>query len=264
VHACYRDSRPATLPLAIANRHGMVGHPVVRRADRLIALSQRSRDLFARFGVPEERLSLVPNFCVGVHAAATPAPAEPRFVAVGRLSGEKGFADLLRDWPAGRRLDVIGTGPLATPLAAMAGPDVRVLGHVDNGAWRERLGDYTALVLPSPISEGGVPQTVIEAWEGAVPVIAREGSGGADEVTRTGAGRTYADAAGLARALAEVAAGQSALRPLARATFEARYDERAWTSAMLDVYESVAGGPRQDTGGSGQDTGGSRQQAGRR
>jgi glycosyltransferase involved in cell wall biosynthesis len=202
----------------------------------VIVLSARARGLLARFGVPDERLALVPNFVEELHPDATPAPRAPRFVAVGRLSSEKGFADLLRAWPAGHRLDVIGGGPLAAELAAAAGADVRFLGAIDNREWRGRLADYTGLVFPSPISEGAVPLPVLEAWEGSVPVVAREGSGAADEVARTGAGRTYCDDAGLAAALREVAAGQEVLRPLARASFAAGYGTSTWTSAMLDVY----------------------------
>ena len=214
----------------------MGGHPVIRRADRVIALSGRARSLLVRFGVPEERLSLVPTFVREVHAGVVSGPSQARYAAVGRLSPEKGFDRLLREWPAGVPLDVFGGGPEAARLAAVAGPSVRMLGEVDSDEWRRRSGDYTALVYPSPIHEGGIPRTVTEALEGSLPVVARDGSGAADCVVETGAGLAYRTPDELAAALAAVAGDQERLRPLARAAYAASFSISGWTEAILGLY----------------------------
>lgn len=240
-HSCYRGSRLATLPLTIANHDGAARNPLVRRADRLIVLAPRARDLYLRFGVPADRLVLVPNFVTPAVDSPGAAPTV-RFAAVGRLSPEKGFADLLAAWPTGLPLDIAGTGPHEDALRSLAGPSVRFLGHVPNDQWRERLPSYTALVLPSASSEAAVPLAVVEAWAAEIPVVARRGNGGADAVEETGAGTTYDDAAGLAAALSAVQVQPATWRALAADAYRSGYTPEHWLATMTGLYRDCLEG----------------------
>ncbi len=238
-HACYRGSAVASLPLAIANRHGIAAHPVVARADRVIVLSPVARDLFLRFGIPSDRMRLVPNFTTDIHGSTTLPPPLPRYLAVGRLSAEKGFAELVEQWPPGRRLDIIGGASEDATVRLPAHPDVTLLGAIDNARWRARLWEYSAMIVPSVGPEGAVPLVAVEAWEGSVPVIARAGSGLAAYIESTGAGRIYSSAASLASALEDVGRGGQALRNTARSAFEAEFSEAQWRSTIEGAYSEL-------------------------
>ena len=69
VHACFKGSRAQTVPAAIGTR--FADDPVLRRADRIVALSDAMRDTYERYGVPADRLVTVPNFVL--HPADAPA-----------------------------------------------------------------------------------------------------------------------------------------------------------------------------------------------
>ena len=69
-HGCYRDSRVASIPIAIRNRRGIGHDPLLTRADRVILLSPWAGDLYVRFGLPADTIDVVPN--------AVAEPARPR------------------------------------------------------------------------------------------------------------------------------------------------------------------------------------------
>jgi glycosyltransferase involved in cell wall biosynthesis len=240
-HGCYRGSPIASVPLAIANRKGVEANPVVRRADRLVVLSPVAAELFTRFAAPVERMRLVPNFTADLHHGSTPTPAAERFLAVGRLSAEKGFARLIAEWPAGRPLDIVGSASADAAVSLPDHPDVRMLGAIENAAWRGTLERYTAMVVPSYGPEGAVPLVAIEAWEGSVPVVTRHASGLGRYVDQTGAGAQYDSAASLSAALDAVTGAGQALRDHVRGVYEATFTEPAWQAAITGVYsEAIA------------------------
>lgn len=235
-HACYHGSRPATMPLAFATRHGAVGNAVVRRADRLVAVADHARDLFVRFGVPAERIDVVPHGIAPRHTGPVTGPAAPRYLVAGRLAPEKGVEQLVREWPAGVALDIVGEGPRADAVHRGAPDGVRLLGGRDVG-WRDDAPAYTALIAPGLAIEAAVPRVVIEAWEAGLPVVAHEAGGAATGVRATGAGATYRDAASLLDALAQVEAGGVGLRAIARAAYETSFTPGAWIAAIETTYD---------------------------
>lgn len=238
-HACYRDSVLATAPVALRTRHGARGDPVIRRAGQVIVLSERALRLARAFGIPAEKLTLLPNFVGDEHAHFNAPDEASRFLAVGRLTPEKGFEDLLRAWPAGVPLDIIGDGPLRERIAARSTGTIRFLGAVSNDEWRRSLASYAALVFPGLSHEGAVPLTVVEAWEGSVPVIARAGSGAADEVDTTGAGFIYEDDVSLDAAVRACLDPERSLRRAAREAYEARFRPSTWIDGIHAVYAAA-------------------------
>lgn len=243
---CYRGSRTATLPLAWASRHGASADPLLRRADRLVVLSERARDLYQRFGLPERQLSLVPNF-VGFQSPGLPAansaaggPHETRcrWLFVGRLSEEKGILQLLRSWPADEPLDVIGSGPLESACSP-APSGVRLLGALPHERLLARLPHYTGLVFPSVWPESAMPLVCQEALAAGVPVLALAGSAAADSVRRDGTGAVYEAFDELPRALAAARDRFPTLREHCRQVHAARYTARSWAAAMDVVYREA-------------------------
>ncbi|GAB2727991.1 glycosyltransferase family 4 protein [Streptomyces bullii] len=243
-HGCYRGSRAATLPLAWAGRHGAAAHPLLRRADRLVTLSELSRNLFLRLGVPEERLALVPNF-VNAEPTATrgtttsnPSHSGSPWVYVGRLSEEKGILSLLRGWPANEPLDVIGSGPLESACKAAAPRGVRFLGALSRTDIAARLPRHVGLIYPSVCPESAASLVYQEALAAGLPVLALAGSATADSVRQTGTGAVYTEHR-LPQALSEARSRFPGLRVRCLQTHARFFTRQSWTDAMATVYASA-------------------------
>ncbi|WP_051683729.1 glycosyltransferase family 4 protein [Blastococcus sp. URHD0036] len=239
-HGCFRDSRIATLPLAVAGRHGAATGPVVRRADRLVAISQRAVDEFAVAGVDPARFTVVPNAVADVPGASPAPPGSARWLFLGRLSAEKGVRELLELWPQGVELDVVGDGELAGELRAR--PGVRLLGGRTNAAVRALLPGYTGLVVPSLWPEAGPPLTYVEALAAGVPTVAWAGNGAADDVTRHGTGAVVPREPArdeLAAALAGVERDRAALSAACRSAYETYFSIPAWIDNLTAVYTAA-------------------------
>lgn len=226
-HGCYRDSALASLPLAWRNRRGLGHDPLLRRADRILVLSPRAHDLFTRAGA--ERLRVVPN---GIDVPPPePSAGGSGWVFVGRLTAEKGVAELLRWWPRGVGLDVIGSGPLDAQLRALAPAGVRFLGSLPRDELLARLPGYRGLLFPGVIPEGAYPLVVIEAWACGLPVLVRSGGAGADLVARFGHGRAYRDAGELADRLRQPPPPGNP-----RSVYEAEFSAGTWADRLESVF----------------------------
>lgn len=128
--------------------------------------------------------------------AGQPLPDYPgrentvRFVAAGRLHGQKGFDRLIRalpalDMPYEWRLDIWGQGTERDALQTLIEREgledkVRLMGHA-----REPWPHYAAadcFVMPSRWE--GLPNAALESLSCGTPVIATAQSGGIDEIRR--------------------------------------------------------------------------------
>jgi glycosyltransferase involved in cell wall biosynthesis len=200
-YGCYRASRLRTLPLAISTRFER--DPVLDRADRVLVLSDTMRSLYATAGVPEARLQVVSNF-LGVDIPEPGVGGGP-WAFVGRLAEEKGILELVRDWPPGYELVVVGDGPLRAAAEAAALPGVRFLGDLPRARVFDILRDATGLVFPSRWYEG-FPMVYLEALAAGTPVVAWEPSSVAQLVAAEGTGIVGGSAleVSLARARDEV------------------------------------------------------------
>ncbi|MCQ4212020.1 glycosyltransferase family 4 protein [Streptomyces longispororuber] len=240
-HGCYRGSRLATLPLAWSSRGGVRENPLLRRADRVVVLSERSRETYVRAGLPEERIALVPNFVPDVEGPpdAGPDRAGDAWVFAGRLTQDGGILDLLRRWPSEQRLDVLGTGPLEGECRAVAPSSVRFLGSVERTALRRSLPGYRGTVLPGRRPDG-VPLGYPEALAAGLPVLAFEGSLLPRVVRAEGTGTVTGWDASLPAALAAAERIFPTLRTHCRGVYAKRYGEAVWVERTTALYASLA------------------------
>ncbi|MGH2702534.1 MAG: glycosyltransferase family 4 protein, partial [Actinomycetota bacterium] len=204
-------------------------------------LSPRSRDLFERDGVDSSRLHIVPNF---VNAQPSPSPAAPpdrRWLFVGRLAAEKGIGELIRHWPRGESLDVIGSGPLE-PLVIEASHDkgVRFIGSRDNKEVRERLPTYCGLIFPSRWFEG-LPTIYLESLAAGTPVAALSGNSAADHVRMHDTGIVVADDDSWAPGLDRLVKNRDRLSANCVRSFGEAHTRDAWLRSIDAVYVGVAG-----------------------
>lgn len=240
-HACYQDSRTATLPLALRNLGGAERNRVLTRADLVIVLSARAQQTYAA-AAPQhsDKLRVVPNG-VPDRPTAGPRPEPRQWCVVGRLTHEKGIGPLLAEWPAEEPLVVIGDGPLKEDLESGSGPSVRFLGRLDASGVDAQIRSSWGLVVPSTCREG-FPTVLAEALMRGTPVVARAGNSAADYVLGWGTGITY-QPGGLPAALSEVRRRQAQLSLVSRTRFESSLTEAAWIRALAGVYTSACRSP---------------------
>ena len=178
---------------------------VLRRADRVVAVSGSMKALLTRHGVEATKIRVVYN-AVDLKETATDvsiiemrarhgiAPDQKVIGVIGRLSPEKGQMDFLKAMEhtvgsvPGAKALIIGDGQDRAMLERYSrerglGAHVLFLGHQEKIARYYQILDL--LVLPS-LSEG-LPNAVLEAMSFGVPVLATA-VGGVPEVIQDGNG----------------------------------------------------------------------------
>ncbi|MEW1954759.1 glycosyltransferase family 4 protein [Terrabacter sp. NPDC080008] len=234
-HGCYRGSRVRTLPLAVSTR--FAADPVLARADRVIALTEDMRDLYARAGVPAARIDVVPNF-IPAPETPEPGPGGDYWLYVGRLSPEKGILELVRQWPRGRRLVVAGSGAQADAVREAAHGDVELLGHQSRSQVRELMAGALGLVFPSRCMEG-LGLVALEALAAGTPVLAWPPAPAAALVEGLGVGAAGRD--DVEASLDEAQDRFPHLRAKCRQVFETHFTEQVWVESVLGVYDRARG-----------------------
>jgi glycosyltransferase involved in cell wall biosynthesis len=234
-YACYKDSHVQTIPVALGTRFS--DDPLLASAARIVTLNRDMRERFTTYGVEPARLVTVPNFVPGGDVPDD-ARARDHWIFVGRLSQEKGILPLVRDWPVGPRLLVVGTGPDEQEIRRVAGPTVELLGQRENAEVRDLLSRAKGLFFPSIWPEG-LPTVYLEALASGTPVVASSHSIVGSLVSEEGTGFRASDS--VAEDVARAEREFPALRAACRSVYEARYTESAWITAIDQMYRSVTG-----------------------
>jgi len=168
IYRCYRDSALGSAALATS----LSLHRMLHTFDRItlfVAVSKFVRDKYIEAGFPSDRVRVKSNFAWP--AARREGPGD-YFLFLGRLSPEKGVRTLLEAWKrAPGRVLVIGGGPEADTLRALAPRNVEFGGSVPASRVSELLQGARALLLPS-LSYEAQPRVILEAYAASVPVLA--------------------------------------------------------------------------------------------
>lgn len=236
-NSCYRDSKLASLPLAIRNRRGIDGDALLQRADNVIALSERARALYVGFGLAPEKMRVIPNY-VEDSGYSPEIPPGDGWVYIGRLAEEKGILALLRHWPESESLAIYGDGPLRSRVMEYEGANVKYMGQLGHDEIPRVLASAQGLVFPSEWPEG-LPLIYAEALASGRPVVAKAGNSAADDVAEFGTGAVFKQWSELSEALSLVAKESKALGVQARLHYESAYTRRTWLDFTLNAYESV-------------------------
>ena len=243
-HRCYRGSALTSTAAAVIALSSL---QLARRSvARFIALTRFAAGVFARAGLPGERIVVRPN-CLDADPAPGPGGGGYLLFA-GRLTVEKGAATLLRAW---RMHDlpeciIVGDGPLRTELedAARASRlNVRFLGARPRAEVLDLMRNAAAVLIPSICYEG-LPMVFLEAMASGTPVVC-SAIGGLTELVTNGengylctAGDEHGLGAAVRRVTQEGAAGD-ALRRRCRATYDAHYSTDRALARLLGIYDEV-------------------------
>lgn len=240
-HGCFRGSRAQSLAMAAASLHHRA---TWRLVSRFLAVSSFVADWLTDFGVPADRVSVLPN--------ALPDPGPPRslgegFLFAGRLDPSKGVRLILDAW------DRAGVGDTTSLAIAGDGPDrtlveqapsqyrgVRYLGLLSP----ERVGlamVATAVTVVPSISPETFGRTAVEAFARGRPVLATTvgalGSVVDDQVGWTSPPEPAALAERLALACDLRAAAAKAR--VARHRYEQRFAPNLIIDRLVETYTNV-------------------------
>jgi glycosyltransferase involved in cell wall biosynthesis len=252
-HGCYRDSRAATAPVALA----AVAH---RRAWQTLVsayacISASQRDLLRGVGLPANRVFVRHNMIPAGPVAQ--AVSRPEVMYAGRLDPAKGVPVLLAGWDRylasggspGLSLVIAGSGPLEPEVRAWAAtrPSVRLAGQLDPDACAAAMAAARAVVLPSAWEETFGLAAVEAMALGVAPVAAAHGAfpelitDGVDGVLfRPG------DPAALAEVLGRADANRAEFEEYgaqARKTYEQRFDPADSLQGLLEIYRYAIANP---------------------
>lgn len=237
-HGCYRQSRVATFPVALSRDH--VRHNIVAGASALVTTSELSDEMVHQYLVPGVRTHMIPNFGPSDDVPDAASRVGNVWIAAGRLSPEKGFAELIRDWPTHEKLIIIGDGPLRSHLESEAQfKNIDLKESMSREDLRFHLGSALGLLFPSRWFEAD-PQIVVEAMRLGTPVVSFQANAVARIVETSGAGRTYDSASSLCAALIEVREKRSQMSKAAQEEFERRWTKSLWLSRIQDLYQGLA------------------------
>jgi glycosyltransferase involved in cell wall biosynthesis len=251
LHACFKDSRPATAALALALAVHRVKRTWTCGIDSYIALSQFSRSKILQAGLPAESVFVKPNF---VHPDPGTSTDNREYAAfIGRLSPEKRVGTILKAWsqlPKCMELRIIGEGPDAEALQLEATrlglASVHFQGYLPRDQALGMLRRARFLIFSSELYEN-FPMTIAEAFACGVPVICSK-MGAMQEIVedgRTGLHFTPGDADDLAAKADWAWSHPERMRQMgneAREEFESKYTAEKNYALLMEIYKHALAG----------------------
>jgi glycosyltransferase involved in cell wall biosynthesis len=246
LHGCYRGSRAATVPVALAmSLHQQAWRSLV---SAYVFISASQRDLLRGFGLAASRVFVRYNL---IPRRSTPRIARtPTVVYAGRLDEAKGAPLLTAGWDRYRResgepglsLVIAGAGPLADEVAAWASarPSVEMKGQVSSDECAGLISQARAVLLPSAWEET-FGLVAVEAMAAGVPPIAAAHGSFTELITSGVDGVLFSpgDPAALALAIADAERNPEQYEVYgeqARKTYEQRFDPERSVEELLGIY----------------------------
>ena len=246
---CYRNSFLATLPLTIAQIRREHFYNELQNFDQFIALSEGSRDKLVSEGLPDEKTTVIPNFIEDftenekVHRPIK----NGRWISVGRISVDKGFVNLVENWPDGYQLDIVGDGPEMQELMKRTDhkTNIRLLGQLDREVILKNLSDYSGAIHPSLWLEV-CPLTVIEFLCAGLPIITLRSNTSSVTLVESNSGIALNSFTKdtLQGALKTIAENYEIFSKKARLAYLEHYTESSWVTSFGLVMNELVHAPK--------------------
>lgn len=230
----------------------------LKRADRVVVLSEASRRLLARNGIPDRIVRVVPTFAKRAFVDPEPrAPDGERILYAGALTFSKGtdvlaraFGRLAKRRPQAR-LTFVGRGPYQKDLERIAEEEgvrdrvdfVGYVPHHEAPSWYRR-----ASVFAFPVrSEEAFANVILESWASGTPIVAARVSAPGDIIEHGKSGLLVPseDPEALADALERVLSDKALAARLVEGG-RARLPDYAMDATLerlVDVYREVVAKP---------------------
>lgn len=242
-HRCYQGNLGATATVAaVTATHQLLG-TYQNHIDRYIALTDFSRSVLLKAGLPAQKVVVKPNFLPEAPQVAS-APGGYAFFA-GRLSPEKGIRTLVAAWRDHNPripLHIAGDGPEAEVVreAAATCSEIRWLGRLPKAETAKAMASAAMVVIPSLWYEG-FPLVVVEAFAMGKPIVASNLGSLGSIITHGETGWLFptGDPAELASAVREAYANPARLAEVglnARTEFNAHYSAENNYQQLVAIY----------------------------
>jgi glycosyltransferase involved in cell wall biosynthesis len=249
IHKCYRNSFLATLPMASMIAFNRITGNFANNVDRYIALTEFGKSRFIAGGLPQDKITIKPNFVndVGISGSS----AGDYILYVGRLTQEKGVKTLIEACKQTKHipLKILGDGELRSQLESVCiqyDLNVEFLGYQNKNAVISMLKNARFLVLPSECYEG-FPVTVAEAYACGKPVLGSK-IGSLDEIiveNVTGRKFRFGSPDSLAECMQTMwtdVANLQIMSKHARAAFDMKYNSIINLHLLSTIYHDVING----------------------
>jgi len=236
-HACYKDSRVATAPLAIRNSRGLAANPLFYIAKKIQFLNSQAASIHVANGVDPKRAAIIPNGLAD-STPRTSDTAKREWMYVGRFTREKGIQELLQAWPSDMHLNVVGGGELEDQLRAESKENIHFLGSLPNETVKDLIGTAEGILIPSQCLEMQ-PTVAIEALQFGVPLVAHRNNAAAALITENECGAIYSGPEDISVAISLVSSERNHLSKNARHAFEKFFSETTWLDNQLAEYREA-------------------------
>ena len=240
-HACYRQSRPKTIPLVLQQRSPRSLVHLMNNCDRVLLPGEPMQDTFRGLGI--RNTQVLHNPVPRKDSEPGSRPLTNEWLFVGRISPEKGLVNLLDIWPRDEALAVVGDGPqrqAAEKVASERQLTARFLGQCESQEVNQLMSQSLGLVFPSKALEGA-PLVYGEAMQAGLPLVAAEGSTLATQTRTDETGMTFSwsEPGSLDNALTASRMSRTALSSRARQVYLDRYTPEAWIDQVTKIYEAA-------------------------
>ncbi|WP_027358833.1 glycosyltransferase family 4 protein [Desulforegula conservatrix] len=245
LNRCYRNSIPGSASVAFMIEFHKRKKTWQNKVNRFIALSEFSKSKFIQAGLPENKITVKPNF-TGKNLTVTPdtESQEPFALFAGRLSEEKGVDTLMDAWQnLPYSLIIAGDGPLMQSAIKKGKKNFHFHGMLDKKKLINKMNDSSFIVLPSICYEN-FPMVIAEAFSLGIPVLASR-LGGMAEIIKDGVNGLHfesgnpKDLADKARWLFEHPEECRKMGENALKTYEEKYTPEKNYEMLMDIYNEV-------------------------
>ncbi|WP_422659330.1 glycosyltransferase family 4 protein [Paenibacillus sp. EC2-1] len=249
INGCYRGSRVQTVPLVtMISLNRMLG-TWGNKVNRYIALTEFSKRKFIEGGIPEDKITVKPNFISTNDNTESMRTINQNYLLyVGRISAEKGVRNLLEAWQhikdqKNMKLLIVGEGPEKEQLSMLyAHKNVEFVGNQPSNKVLEYMKDAKYLIVPSIWYEG-FPMTIVEAYSVGTPVICSQ-IGSLQEVVHnevTGFHFVHDDIQDIQRVIGDAINYKDyySMREKVIEVFQNNYTEEINYKLLEDIYRSV-------------------------
>jgi glycosyltransferase involved in cell wall biosynthesis len=176
---CYFGGRSASLVLAAEAYVHRWLRTYERCVERFLAPSQFVRSKLIENGWPADKIDVLPHFQKITETAIAPPATDAPILYFGRLSAEKGVADLIRAMQQvpHLRLKIAGEGPIRTELESLARAlsllNVEFIGQLEGTELNRLIAECRFTVLPSRAYET-LGKTILESYAQGRAVVASD------------------------------------------------------------------------------------------